>query len=141
MSSTFRSQGKLRLNRVMDVIGFKYPDYTDPASNTEAGEKWKRATKTTSKASNKATNDEIGSDESKNDEEPPLGPEKKAKTAVRKTPTTQDQGKWSAMTTLSLGYTQILKVMTQLGSTLTRLMTTTKGTNEGGQTLASSKGK
>jgi hypothetical protein len=141
MSSTFRSQGKLRLNRVMDAIGFKYPDYTDPAANTKAGEKWKRATKTTSKASKKAIDDEIGSDESKNDEEPPSGPEKKAKIAVRKTPATQDQGKGSATTTSSLGYTRILKVITQLGSTLTRLMTTTKGTDEGGQTLASSKGK
>jgi hypothetical protein len=41
MSSVFRSRGKLRLNRVMNAIGFEYLDYEDPAINTETGEKEK----------------------------------------------------------------------------------------------------
>ena len=35
----------LRLNRVMDALGFEYPDYEDPLTNVEAREKRKRATK------------------------------------------------------------------------------------------------
>jgi hypothetical protein len=44
----------------MDAIGFEYPYYIDPAAGTEVGAKWKRAAKTTSKSSNKATDDETG---------------------------------------------------------------------------------
>jgi hypothetical protein len=32
MSSTFKSRGKLKINRVMNAIGFEYPDYTNPAT-------------------------------------------------------------------------------------------------------------
>jgi hypothetical protein len=41
MSSVFESRRKLRLNRVMNAIGFEYPDYDDPAINTETREKEK----------------------------------------------------------------------------------------------------
>jgi hypothetical protein len=44
MSSIFGGQGKLFLNRVMDVIGFEYPYYEDPAINTGTGEKRKWVT-------------------------------------------------------------------------------------------------
>lgn len=72
MSSTFRSQGKLQLNRVMDAIGFEYTDYIDPAANTKSGEKQKIVAKTTNKESKKVDDDETWSDESENDKEPPL---------------------------------------------------------------------
>jgi hypothetical protein len=41
MTSAFRAQGKRRLNRVMDALGFKYPDYSKLVSGTEVGEKRK----------------------------------------------------------------------------------------------------
>lgn len=57
----------------MNDIGFEYPDYTNPASNTEVREKRKRVAKGTDKASKKATNADTEEDdnESENDEEPP----------------------------------------------------------------------
>jgi hypothetical protein len=54
MSSVFGSQGKLRLNRVMNVIDFEYSDYEDPTVNTETGEKRKRVAKGARKRSNKS---------------------------------------------------------------------------------------
>jgi hypothetical protein len=54
MSSIFGSQGKLRLNRVMNVIDFEYSDYEDPTVNTETGEKRKRVAKGARKRSNKS---------------------------------------------------------------------------------------
>jgi hypothetical protein len=45
MQSVFGNRGKLRLNRVMDALGFEYLDYEDPSANVGAGEKRKRATK------------------------------------------------------------------------------------------------
>lgn len=39
---TFRDQGKLRLNRVMNAIGFENLDYSKPMHNTEVGEKRKK---------------------------------------------------------------------------------------------------
>lgn len=65
----------------------------------------------------KTANNEIEDDESKYDEESPLGKatspkKKKAKISEKRIPATQDQGKGSATTTSSLGCTQILEVMT-----------------------------
>lgn len=98
----------------MNVIGFEYPDYEDLVTNAEAGEKRKRAIKGAGKASNKTvdanTKDE---DESEGDEEPSLGLEKKAKTSTEKTFAAREQGKESATTTSSMGYTQIIEVMIQ----------------------------
>jgi hypothetical protein len=45
MKSAFGGWGKLRLNRVMDAIGFEYPDYEDPSANIGSGERRKKATK------------------------------------------------------------------------------------------------
>jgi hypothetical protein len=39
MYSIFGSRGKLQLNKVMNAIGFEYPDYEDPVVNIEVGEK------------------------------------------------------------------------------------------------------
>jgi hypothetical protein len=41
------------LNRVMDALGFDYPDYSKPTTNTEAGEKRKRSAKLTDKRASK----------------------------------------------------------------------------------------
>jgi hypothetical protein len=49
MSTVFGAQGKRRLNRVFDVIGFIYPDYSFPAR--KQGAKRKIATTTSSTAS------------------------------------------------------------------------------------------
>jgi hypothetical protein len=46
MATAFRGQGKKRLNRVFDVIGFMYPDYCYPARRQ--GKKRKTATSATS---------------------------------------------------------------------------------------------
>jgi hypothetical protein len=43
MSSPFKNGGKLRINRVLNAIGFEYPDYTNPTTSAEAGEKRKMA--------------------------------------------------------------------------------------------------
>jgi hypothetical protein len=65
----------------------------------------------------KTANNETEDDESKYDEESPLGKaispkKKKAKISEKKIPTAQDQGNESATTTSSLSCTQILEVMT-----------------------------
>jgi hypothetical protein len=77
----------------MDAIGFEYLDYIDPTSHTEAGEKRKRVSKGTSKASKKDA--DVGTeddDESENDDELPSGLEKKkARTSVKKTLAAQEQ--------------------------------------------------
>jgi hypothetical protein len=39
MSSTFEKWGKLKINRVLKVLGFKYPNYTNPTTSIKAGEK------------------------------------------------------------------------------------------------------
>jgi hypothetical protein len=49
MTTTFGAQGKKRLNRVFDVIGFVYPDYCYPTR--KQGKKRKAATSTTSSVS------------------------------------------------------------------------------------------
>jgi hypothetical protein len=49
MTTAFGAQGKKRLNRVFDVIGFVYPDYYYPSCKQE--KKRKIATSTTSSAS------------------------------------------------------------------------------------------
>lgn len=41
MSSTFENWGKLRLNKIMNAIGFEYPDYTKPVTSIEGREKRK----------------------------------------------------------------------------------------------------
>jgi hypothetical protein len=95
MTFAFGSREKLQLKRVMDAIGFEYLDYIDPTSHTEAGEKRKRVSKGTSKASKKDA--DVGTeddDESENDDELPLGLEKKeARTSVKKTLAAQEQKK------------------------------------------------
>jgi hypothetical protein len=140
MSSIFKSRGKLRLNRVMDAIGFEYPDYEDPAINTETREKRKRVTKTVGKSLEKTTEADTENDESEGDEEPSLGPKKKKVKTSKKSAAREDQWKGRATTTSSLGCTQIFEVMTQLflfspisplGLILTWFMPTTKETDEG----------
>jgi hypothetical protein len=135
----------------MNDIGFEYPDYTNPASNTEVREKRKRVAKGTDKASKKAADDETKNDESKYYEELPLAPENnKARIFIKNALVSQEQGKGSATTTSSLSCTQILEIMTQplpfsslipLGRTLARLLTSTKGTDKSDQTSKSSNGK
>jgi hypothetical protein len=39
MKTQFRSRRKRRMNRVMDAIGFEYPDYKDPSANNGVEEK------------------------------------------------------------------------------------------------------
>jgi hypothetical protein len=128
MQSIFGSKGKLRLNRVMDALGFEYLGYENPSTNVEAGEKRKRDAK------------------SEADEASPSRlVKKKAKMSIQKdkvanktsaptkTMATQEQEKGSTTTTSSLGCTRILKVMTRplplsplspLGPTLTQFMLT-----------------
>jgi hypothetical protein len=83
MPCIFGSRGKLQLNRVMNVIGFEYPNYEDPTVNIETGEKRKRdakgAGKTTKKTADVESEDD---DESENDEEPSSGLAKKVKISV-----------------------------------------------------------
>lgn len=73
MMSTFGDHRKLRLNRVMNTIGFEYANYTKPMPNTEVGEKRKRSTKVSGKKTSKkdkqagATNDEMKDDETEGD--------------------------------------------------------------------------
>jgi hypothetical protein len=145
MSCIFGSRGKHRLKRVMDAIGFEFPDYVDPVANIETIEKRKRFAKGTDKASKNASNADTNEDdnESENDEEPPSGSKKKkARTFVRKTSAAQEQGKGSTTTTLSLGCKRTLEVMTQplpfstlspLGPILTWFVPTTKGVDKGGK--------
>lgn len=89
------------------------------------------------------------------DEESPSGratsPKKKrTKCFEKKILAAQEQGKGSATTTLSIGYTRILEVMTRplpfstlclLGLELTIMLMTVKGTDEGGQALTTTKDK
>jgi hypothetical protein len=89
------------------------------------------------------------------DEESPSGratsPKKKrTKCFEKKILAAQEQGKGSATTTLSIGYTRILEVMSRplpfstlslLGLELTRMLMTVKGTDDGGQALTTTKGK
>jgi hypothetical protein len=49
MTTAFGAQGKKRLNRVFDVIGFVYPDYCNPSQ--KQGKKRKAATSVTSSTS------------------------------------------------------------------------------------------
>jgi hypothetical protein len=80
MSSISRGRGKLRLNRIMDAIGFEYPDYEYLAINTR--EEKKNITKSVGKSSKKTAEANTKNDESEGDEEPSSGPEKKkAKTS------------------------------------------------------------
>ena len=48
MTTAFGARGKMRLNRVFDVIGFVYPDYCYPLQ--KQGKKRKTATSATSSA-------------------------------------------------------------------------------------------
>jgi hypothetical protein len=50
LSSIFRSQRKLWLNRVMNAIGFEYPYYENPDVNTETREKEKKLLKVPKKS-------------------------------------------------------------------------------------------
>jgi phosphosulfolactate synthase (CoM biosynthesis protein A) len=65
------------MNKVMDVIGFEYPDYKNHVANIEAGEKRKRVAKATCKALKKVADDGTKNDESDNDEESPSGAQKR----------------------------------------------------------------
>jgi hypothetical protein len=71
LSSIFGGQGKLRLNRVMNAIGFEYSDYEDPGINTGIGEKREWVTKIIGKSSKKTTEADTENDESEGNEEPP----------------------------------------------------------------------
>jgi hypothetical protein len=149
MTVAFGTRGKRRLNRVMNVLGFEYLDYSNPTSTTETGDMRKRGEKLISKrASKREKQKEVdGSEEPKtrgsdSDEDSlsnratPLKRKKDkiTKAIVEKT-ITKEQGKVSA-STLSLGCTQILEVMTQplpfftlgpLGSDVTSLLLIAKG--------------
>lgn len=99
--------------------------------------------------------DETEDDESEYDEESPSSKvtslkKKKVKISEKNISVVQKQGKGSATTTSLLGCARILEVMTRplsfftinpLGPKLTRLLTTTKGIDEGGQTSPAAKGK
>jgi hypothetical protein len=54
MTSAFRTRGKRRLNRIMDALGFEYPDYLKPITGAIVGEKSKRSTKLTGKKASNA---------------------------------------------------------------------------------------
>jgi hypothetical protein len=53
MATVFGSRQKRRLNRVMDALGFDYPDYSKPTSNIEAGEKRNRGAQVAGKGASK----------------------------------------------------------------------------------------
>jgi hypothetical protein len=137
----------------MDALGFKYPNYLKLVTHAKVGEKRKRSTKLTGKKASKRReknesnyNEEPKDVENGSDEESPSDrathlKRKKAKITeaeVKKT-IMQDQGTGNAFTS-SLGCTQILEVMTRslpfstlspLGSRLTSLLLTAKGTGKG----------
>jgi hypothetical protein len=93
MSSIFRSRGKLQLNRVMNVIGFEYPDYEDPTINTETGEKRKRVAKGDGKTSKKTIEADIENDELEGDEEPPSGTKNNNAKTSKNLPSGKTNGK------------------------------------------------
>jgi hypothetical protein len=118
MTSNFGGPGKLRLNRIMNVTGFEYLDYSKPVDSTEVGEKRKRSTHATrKKTSKKPVDDEIEDNESNCNEESPSNKDtpskkKRARYSKKKTSVAQEQGKGSTSTS-SLGCTGILEVMTR----------------------------
>lgn len=142
----------------MDALGFKYPDYLKLVTDAKVGEKIKRSTKLTGKKASKRReknesnyNEEPKYVENGSDKESPSDrathlKRKKAKITeaeVKKT-IMQDQGTGNASTS-SLGCTQILEVMTRslpfstlspLGSRLTSLLLTAKGTSKEGHASA-----
>jgi hypothetical protein len=103
MQSAFGGRRKLLLNRIMDALGFEYPDYEESPANTRASEK-KRAVK-------------------KEAEELSLGQIKKKARIIQKDATakkalapikiavTQKQGKGSMTTTSLRNCIQILEIM------------------------------
>jgi monoamine oxidase len=94
MLSTFKNCGKLRINIVMNDIGFEYPDYTKPRTSAEAGEKRTRATKASgSKASKKTANNDTECDESKYDKESPSNKAASSKKKKAKILALQEQRK------------------------------------------------
>jgi hypothetical protein len=111
MTSTYKNRGKLRINRVMNVIGFEYPNYTNTAPNAEAREKRKRTTKASGgNVVKKTANDDTEDEECEYDKESPsskaLSSKKnKAKISEKKILVAQEQGKGSTSTTSSLGCT------------------------------------
>jgi hypothetical protein len=87
------------------VIGFEYPDYEDLTINIETRKKRKSVAKGTGKTSKKTIEADTKNDEIEGDEEPSSGPEKKKAKSLKKSVAGQDQGKGSATTTSSMGYT------------------------------------
>jgi hypothetical protein len=77
MTSTFGTEGKWRSNRVMNALGFEYPDYSKPVPSIKAGDKPKRSVKLSgTRASKKGKQSEPGDEEMKDvetvsDEESP----------------------------------------------------------------------
>lgn len=141
------TQGKQRLNKVMNPIEFDYLDYSKPIPSTEAREKRKTSVKSSSKKASKKGKQSKPSDEkmkdveTNSDEEPPSDKATTFKKKAKKT-TAQLQGSTS---TSSLGYSRTLKVLTQplpfstispLGPKLTSLLLTAKDTGKKGDALA-----
>jgi hypothetical protein len=109
MTSAFGTEGKWRLNRVMNALGFEYPDYSKLVPSIEAGDKPKRSVKLSGKrASKKGKQSEPGDEEMKDvetvsDEETPSNMSTPFKKKAKKM-TVQEQWGGSA-STCSLGCT------------------------------------
>jgi hypothetical protein len=121
MTAAFGTRPKRRLNRVMDALGFEYPDYERLDKDAE-GQKRKLVADTLNK------DDEEQPKKKKPDSEPKIGVSKKRKTSTPKQKGI-DEGETTAASPSTTDVEEILKVMTEslpvklspLGSQLTKL--------------------
>jgi hypothetical protein len=105
MTAAFGTRPKRRLNRVMDALGFEYPDYERLDKGAE-GQKRKRVVGVLNK------DDEDQTKKKKLESEPKTGVSKKRKTSTSKQKTTNEEEGTSA-TPSSTEVEEILKVMTE----------------------------
>jgi hypothetical protein len=105
MTAAFGTRPKRRLNRVMDAIGFEYPDYELLDKGAE-GQKRKRVASALNK------DDEDQSKKKKQESEAKTVDSKKRKTSTSKTKPTDEEEKTSATSSAS-EIEEILKVMTE----------------------------
>jgi hypothetical protein len=121
MTAAFSTRPKRRLNRVMDALGFEYPDYEQLDKGVE-GQKRKRVAGVLNK------DDEDQPKKKKLESEPKTGVSKKRKTSTPKQKATDEEEGTSA-TPSATEVEEILKVMTEslpvklspLGPHLTKL--------------------
>jgi hypothetical protein len=104
MTAAFDTRPKRRLNRVMDAIGFEYPDYERLDKGAE-GQKRKRVASALNK------DDEDQSKKKKQESEAKIVASQKRKASTPKQKSTDEKEKTSA--TSSAEIEEILKVMTE----------------------------